>query len=47
MDSALIIGLFVLMSINLSLGVAAVIMTYKSQKSWEALIAALRAARRR
>lgn len=47
MDSALIIGLFVLMSINLSLGVAAVLMTHKSQKAWEALIAALRAARRR
>ncbi len=47
MDAALTVGLLVLMSINLSLGVAAVIMAHRSQKSWEALIAALRAARRR
>lgn len=47
MDTALIVGLYILVVANLVVGVACLFTSYKSQKSWEALIAALRNARRR
>lgn len=47
MDTSLTVGLYILAVANLSVGITAVVLSHKSHKSWEALIHAIRNARRR
>lgn len=46
-EQTLIVGLYILVTLNIALGVTALVLSYKSQSAWEALINAIRAARRR